>query len=180
MVEVEQKFRVEDTSPLRATLERWNARACGKVTQRDAYYNHPARDFGVTDEALRLRTVDGNTVITYKGPKQPGEVKTRREIELPLTRVEEWDDLLESLGFRQTAVVVKQRESWQLLHDTAQVVICFDQVERLGQFVEIEVVADPADVAEAQQTILDLAQVLGLVAVEPRSYLEMVLAGLTA
>jgi adenylate cyclase class 2 len=180
MVEVEQKFYVDDTTPLRETLARWNARAHGQVTQRDTYYNHPSRDFAATDEALRVRTVDDTTVVTYKGPKQPGSVKTRHEIELPVMSREGWDELLEALGFRPTAIVVKQRESWQLLHDTSQVTVSFDQVEGLGQFVEVEVVADPADVAEAQQTILDLANVWGLERVEPRSYLEMVLAGQSA
>jgi len=53
--------------------------------------------------------------------------------------------------------------------------VCLDDVERLGRFVEVEIVA-PADKKDAAQAVLlGVAGELGLTNVEPRSYLHMVL-----
>ena len=175
-LEVEQKFRVARQDQLRSAIASLNPQTMGVQTQRDVYYNHPARDFATTDEALRLRTVGDSTVVTYKGAKLPGPTKTRREIELPVVSAEGWDDLLEALGFRPTAVVAKQREAWQVVREGFLVEICCDQVEGLGTFAEIEVVAPPEQLAAAQQVVTTLAAQLGLQEPEGRSYLEMVLA----
>src|SRR5690606_38191638 len=87
-LEVEQKFRVARQDQLRSAIASLNPQTMGVQTQRDVYYNHPARDFATTDEALRLRTVGDSTVVTYKGAKLPGPTKTRREIELPVVSAE--------------------------------------------------------------------------------------------
>ena len=49
--------------------------------QVDTYFSHPARDFAATDEALRIRSIDQENFVTYKGPKLDATTKTRREID---------------------------------------------------------------------------------------------------
>lgn len=175
MVEIEQKFRVGETTRLRQALTEMKATPGRRATQRDTYFNHPSRDFATTDEALRLRANDGEAVLTYKGPREPGAVKIRRELELPVTSPDQWNELLELLGFRPVAEVAKERESWHLPRDMMHVEVCCDSVEGLGEFVEIEVLAEPVDIAEARGLVLELAEAFGLTAPEPRSYLELVL-----
>src|SRR6187401_1493860 len=82
--EVEQKHRVDDPAALAQRLAERGVMAGPPVVQTDCYYAHPARDFAATDEALRIRSVGGESFVTYKGPKLDAATKTRREIELPL------------------------------------------------------------------------------------------------
>ena len=84
MYEVELKYRVADVPEVEAALERLGASWHGTAEQVDRYFNHPSRDFAVTDEALRLRSTAVGVAITWKGPRLDATAKTRREIELPL------------------------------------------------------------------------------------------------
>ena len=70
MLEAEIKLMLDDATRERllARLESRGARLLGESRQCDEYFAHPSRDFARTDEALRLREVDGALRITYKGP----------------------------------------------------------------------------------------------------------------
>ena len=74
------------------------------VEQVDRYFNHPARDFGVTDEAFRIRSVGDANCVTYKGPRIDSVTKTRREIEVSFAEgsdaASQMTDIWQSLGFR--------------------------------------------------------------------------------
>src|SRR3954462_7695005 len=82
--EVEQKFALDDSAAVEAKLAVLGAIEMEAVEQVDRYFNHPARDFGQTDEALRLRPVGELNFVPYKAPKLAATTKTRRELELPL------------------------------------------------------------------------------------------------
>ena len=63
-IEVEQKYRIADRSAIVSSVASLRAIAEPAVTQVDTYYAHPARDFAVTDEALRIRRVGAANFIT--------------------------------------------------------------------------------------------------------------------
>ncbi|MBU6283640.1 class IV adenylate cyclase, partial [bacterium] len=147
----------------------------GEHRQSDVYLAHPARDFAATDEALRLRLDDATLRITYKGRKLDPPRKTREEIEFPLaTDLPTASLLLERLGFRPVATVVKRRVEWRL-PGPGDAVVSIDEVDGLGLFCEVEVAAeDPTAGREA----LDRALLrLGLEDATPiaESYLELLL-----
>lgn len=175
-LEIEQKFPVDDADGLLARLKALGANELPVVEQRDTYYNHPSRDFRITDEALRIRRTGEKAVVTYKGPKLNAVVKTRPEIELPLAEPEAWPALLEALGFREVATVCKVRRRFALSRTPFEVELTIDRVEGVGQFAEVEIVADEAQMALAQQTIETLAAELGLREPEKRSYLSLLMA----
>lgn len=182
MLEVELKFPLDDSSfggagSLRERLAALGAAEKGVVVQSDAYYNHPARDFAQTDEALRIRTVGSESFVTYKGPKQGGVAKTRFEIELPLAAdtAEGWDDILLRLGFRAVATVTKTRTLFELQRDGRAFELTIDEVDGLGVFAEVETLADEASRDAAERAVLALAAELGLTQQERRSYLELLL-----
>ncbi|MFB6194588.1 MAG: class IV adenylate cyclase [Haloplanus sp.] len=137
MYEVELKVRAEHEG-VRKRLSDLDATAAGTVTQVDTYYDAPHRDFGETDEALRLRHEEGSdgatTRITYKGPLVEAASKTRREVETGVEDGETMDDILDCLGFDPAAVVEKERERYRLDGYT----VTLDTVADLGEFVEIE------------------------------------------
>ncbi|NOY43556.1 MAG: class IV adenylate cyclase [Planctomycetes bacterium] len=178
--EVEQKFRVADTESIHRAMADRDISPRDTVTQVDTYYAHPVRDFAATDEALRIRRVGEENVVTYKGPKIDATTKTRQEIELAIAAgqqgAEQAGQLLEALGFRRVADVSKVRQTYCLEQEGQSVEIAVDNIEGLGSFVELEIVAEGEQALDpARQTIATLATELGLAKVERRSYLELLL-----
>lgn len=182
--EVELKFPVTDLAALEARLTALGALWDAPLEQRDCYFAHPCRDFAQTDEALRIRQIGTQCLVTYKGPKIDRATKTRREIELPLSDApsgfKRWTELLESLGFRTVAEVRKRRRPGHLRWEDAKIEIALDQVDEVGTFVELELIADSQSLEAAQARILSLSATLGLAAAERRSYLELLLGLRTA
>lgn len=174
--EVEQKHRVDVPDALIQTLAERGASLGPSIEQADTYFAHPCRDFAQTDEALRIRMVAGDGVVTFKGPKLDATTKTRREIELPITGNErEWTELFTSLGFQPVAVVRKSRRPFELTHDGKIVHGAWDEVAGVGTFVELELSADQLSLDSARATIISLANDLQLGPSERRSYLELLL-----
>jgi adenylate cyclase class 2 len=180
MLEIEMKFPVADFAPIEARLKQWGTTAQPAIEEADHYFNAPDRDFAKTDEAFRLRCIGTANRITYKGPKHGGPTKARTEIELAIAAgtdtADQFRRLVQHLGFRPTAIVKKRRIIHEFVRDGFNMQACLDDVETLGKFVEIEIVAPPEQKERAQGVLLHIVHELGLPASEPRSYLEMVLA----
>jgi adenylate cyclase class 2 len=179
MLEIEQKFVVTDFRPLEAKLRSWKAAPGKTVEEADHYFNAPDRDFAKTGEAFRMRCVGAQSWLTYKGPKRTGPVKIRTEIELPLAEgekvAEEFRFLLQCLGYRFVAVVRKKRTPWSFQRDGFAMTLCCDVVEGLGNFAEVEVMAEDDQADAARDLVAKVAGELGLTQLETRSYLRMVL-----
>ena len=76
--EVELKFAVANLPAFAKRLIDLDIPIAPVEEETDVYFAHPARDFAVTDEALRLRQKGAEGYITYKGPKIDPTTKTRR------------------------------------------------------------------------------------------------------
>jgi adenylate cyclase class 2 len=180
VLEVEMKFPVADFAALERRLAEWGARADAPRTDADHYVNAPDRDFGRTDEALRLRRTGSANCVTYKGPKRDAQTKTRTEIEVPLADGDAAADgflrILTHLGYGLVAVVRKRRRIFHLEWASFPLEVCLDEVEGLGPFVELETLTPEDRLDEARTVVLRLAAALGLTASERRSYLELLLA----
>jgi adenylate cyclase, class 2 len=183
MYEVEQKHLVSDESHLFERLAERGVQVGPRVEQVDRYFAHPCRDFSKTDEALRIRTVGDQSFVTFKGPKIDTTTKTRHEIELPLDAGDrdgtQFGELLESLGFKPVAVVKKRRRKFEIASGGRKVEGALDEVEHVGQYVELELIAEQSGLDEAKRIIATLATELQLGSVERRSYLEMLLENLS-
>lgn len=180
MFEVEQKVRVAHDR-VELHLREAGAERETSVQQRDTYFQHPERDFASTDEALRVRMEsereDSNDVsvrLTYKGPRLEGEGKIREEHETDVADEEALTRILEGLGCTPVATVTKHRTVFQL----GEARICLDEVEDVGEFVEIEFESETDNVEAAVEKVHEIAATLGIgdLETEPRTYLEMVLS----
>jgi len=179
MFEVEVKVRAEhDAVELR--LERLDADRAGEVIQADTYYDAPHREFGETDEALRIRRErrpgeEADSRITYKGPLVDEVSKTREEVETGVADGDRLGAILEHLGFDPVATVEKSRERYAVDGYT----VTLDDVTGLGEFVEVEREVAAGDVETAREGAFDLVDRLGLDADEGirTSYLGMLLDG---
>lgn len=177
--EVEQKFAVENLKALEQQLLALGVTIGPAQLQVDRYFAHPSRDFAKTDEALRIRSMGDDNVITYKGPRFKSETKSRREIELPLSPqaagLNEFTALLEALGFTRVAEVRKHRRHGTIYHAGREVALALDEVDQVGSFCELELCCDEQGLAAAQETIIALAKQLGLSNPLQSSYLGMLL-----
>jgi adenylate cyclase class 2 len=177
--EVELKFPLGAAEPLRSRLLALGAVARDREYHVDRYFHHPCRDFHQTDEALRIR-VDGIGVsLTYKGPKIDEATKTRREQQVRFsggeTEAQKLADLLNALGFRQARTIRKHRDLFDLVWEGRRIEIALDNVADLGSFVELESCCSADDVAGTRESVQRLADLLGLVGSERKSYLELLL-----
>ncbi len=173
MLEIELKVQVPDLVPVRERLLKIGAQMTEKTGEHDIYYNAPHRDFAITDEALRVRYSNDRTIITYKGARRRDLVfKAREELNVIVDEGLAFEQLLDRIGFRKTAVVDKVREYYS--YDNTS--IALDDVAGLGSFVEIEVMKTESDLS-GTDIINDIAEKIG-VRGEPilTSYLELILA----
>jgi adenylate cyclase, class 2 len=173
MLEIELKVRVPSLDPVRRQLIGHNARFLGRVHEHDIYYNAPHRDFGKTDEAVRIRYTGDHAVITYKGAKTGSSgLKAREELNTAVESGDVFEAILDRLGFTRTAEVNKWRENYQI----GNAAISLDSVDELGTFVEIEVMSEGNEKAASTQ-IDAVSKEIGVQG-EPivDSYLELLLA----
>jgi adenylate cyclase class 2 len=173
MLEIELKVRVDSLDPIRQNLNARHAEFQGKQHEHDIYYNAPHRDFGTTDEALRVRYTDGPALVTYKGKKlREYGLKAREELNTTVESGEVFEQILSRLGFTKTNEVNKWRENYRLENAS----FALDLVEGLGTFVEIEIMTENNG-ADATARIQKFAKEMGING-EPilASYLELVLA----
>jgi adenylate cyclase class 2 len=173
MLEIELKVRIPSLDPIREQLTKKHAQSCGRVHEHDIYYNAPHRDFGITDEAVRVRYTDDHAVVTYKGPKiKKYGLKAREELNFAVESGEAFETMLARLGFTRTTEVNKWRETFRLGTAT----ISLDTVDELGTFAEIEVIT--GDEAENPTALIEkIAKEIGADG-EPilASYLELLLS----
>ncbi|WP_321508412.1 class IV adenylate cyclase [uncultured Methanoregula sp.] len=172
MLEVELKVRVPAHDPIRKRLTSQKAVSCGRLHEHDIYYNAPHRDFGKTDEAVRVRYTDDHAVVTYKGPKiKKFGLKAREELNFAVESGTAFETMLVRLGFTKTTEVNKWRENYKL--GTAS--ISLDTVDELGTFAEIEVIIEDEN-SDPSAQIDKIAKEIGAVG-DPilASYLELLL-----
>ena len=103
---------------------------------------------------LRVRIESGKSLLTFKGPVQPSQMKLRDEIETVVGDGETLIRCLEQLGYRVWFRYQKYRQEYSL----GDVIIAVDETP-VGVFVEIE---------GGEQGITDAARVLGRT---PQDYL---------
>ena len=171
MIEVEVKAKIDDFKEMEEKLENIGAVKSKTEFQEDIYFASPIVDFAQTDEALRIRTTNNNTFITYKGPKLNDKAKTRKEVEMTIENSEKATDIFTEIGFREVRTVRKNRQYYT--YENFE--ISLDDVEGLSPYMEIEIALDDSeDYSQAQDEIFKLFEKLGITdGFERTSYLEL-------
>lgn len=171
MIEVEVKAKIDSFEEMEKRLENLGAIKSKKEFQEDIYFASPIVDFAQTDEALRIRTTNNNTFITYKGPKLNKDAKTRKEVEMSIESAGKAKDIFEEIGFKEVRTVRKNRQYYT--YENFE--ISLDDVEGLNPYMEIEIsLEDGNDYDYAQKSIFELFEKLGITeGFERTSYLEL-------
>lgn len=157
-LEIEAKLRVTDLAEVRRRLRAAAAHADGELLEVNRYFDTADHALLSRDSGLRVRTTASvwqnqtRHVVTYKGPRQAGELKRREEIEFEVSDADLAGQLLANLGYQPELSFEKRRETWSL--GGCEVVL--DELPLLGSFVEIE--GPSADAIEAVRRILGLGE----------------------
>lgn len=177
-VEAEIKVKVGDLHAVTRKVKALGGFFLYEEEHVDTYFNHPARDFKTTDEALRLRRAGSSIRLTYKGPKLSLKSKTRFELEVGVSSFEGVYEVLRALGFTVLATIKKKRQAFKL----SDLNVYADEVEGLGSYVELEAIIPSREgVAKAEGLLLEAIRKLDLPFNEAttKSYLELYLEALS-
>ncbi|MFW9789004.1 MAG: class IV adenylate cyclase [Candidatus Thorarchaeota archaeon] len=159
--EVEVKAIITDSEEMKQRLLDIGAEMLNSEIQIDTYYDHPCRSFQETDEAIRVRTrrplddqeldtTRSQNELTYKGPKVDKKTKTRLEYSVGIDKTDAVSSILQSLDFKPVAVVTKKR----IFFDLRDITISVDDVEQVGQFLELESIVHKKDEMESAKSLI--------------------------
>ena len=145
MIEVEVKLPVEDLNEIKRKLVKIGFEESSFIEERDTYFDNQQGDIRANDEALRVReTKDHRTgkiraQINFKGKRLDAGTMTREELETGVENGEISRKILQAIGYITVAPeVIKER----IMLRRESVTACLDNVRGLGEFLELEILAD--------------------------------------
>lgn len=141
---VEIKARCRDLAHARGLIQGWGAKLLGRETQTDIFYRVPKG-------RLKLRTSSAERLlIGYQRPDTAGPKHCVVDL-YPVEHPQLLDAVLTArLGVR--VIVRKDRERWLL----GNVKFHLDRVEKLGEFIEIEILGKRGvDSVESLRTVCE-------------------------
>jgi adenylate cyclase class 2 len=134
-IESEVKLRMPGPSEARALVEGIGATPSRpRHFEDNQLFDDAQASLRASGCALRLRRTVSAGIITYKGPRLPGEgVKSRPEYEVTVGDADAAERILEALGYRKAFRYQKYRQSFRWRD--AEIVI--DETP-IGTFLEVE------------------------------------------
>ena len=189
MIEVEIKLplrrqeKTEDTGRIAEVLCSMGFRKAARFRQRDTYFDNEAGEIRGGGKALRIRETEDlmkgivTAELNFKGPRMDQVSMTRQELETEVGQAETGRRILAALGFSPVLPeVVKERTEYRREEITA----ALDRVEGLGDFLELEIMAD--EETENGKVLQKLEELLGELGYQmgdtvTRSYLSMLQQG---
>ena len=189
MIEVEIKLplrrqeKTEETGRIAEVLCSMGFRKAARFRQRDTYFDNAAGEIRGGGKALRIRETEDlmkgivTAELNFKGPRMDQVSMTRQELETEVGQAETGRRILAALGFSPVLPeVVKERTEYRREEITA----ALDRVEGLGDFLELEILAD--EETENGKVLQKLEELLGELGYQmgdtvTRSYLSMLQQG---
>lgn len=155
--EIEVKFPLKNQQKVVSFLNSHAKKIVTNDFQRDSYFTPPHRHFLSVEypyEWLRLRESVKGIFLNYKH-FYPENKKINDYCDEFETKVDTLiiKKIFESLNFKELVVVEKNRNSWMF----KDVEISIDDIKKLGQFIELEIMThfdDPKQAKEYLYTLL--------------------------
>ena len=189
MIEVEiklplrQQENADESGRIAEVLCGMGFRKTARFRQRDTYFDNAAGEIRGGGKALRIRETEDlirgvvTAELNFKGPRMDQVSMTRQELETEVGQAETGRRILAALGFSPVLPeVVKERTEYRRKEITA----ALDRVEGLGDFLELEILAD--EETENGKVLQKLEELLGELGYQmgdtvTRSYLSMLQQG---
>lgn len=140
--EIEVKVAIPDIRAFRRRLRALGARTGRRVHEFNVVFDTKDSRLRGRDELLRLRTNDGQGVVTFKGPSissagaRRAVYKVRKEVEFRVSDAGAARELLAALGYRESFRYEKYRSQLRLSR-AADAHVYLDETP-IGAFLEIE------------------------------------------
>jgi adenylate cyclase class 2 len=115
----------------------------------DRLYDNSNHQLQSARSTLRIRRDGSRGILTFKGPVQPGPVKTREEIETGVGDVEAMTGIVTALGYAPFFRAQKYREEFEV-PGTTVAKVALDETP-MGVYVEIE--AEVETIAECTRSM---------------------------
>ena len=159
--------------------------------KEDAYWYPVQPNAAVPRFGVRVRKeTDGTaqaqqTWVTYKTKEVRAGIEVNTEREFAVSDAAVFEELLQALGLAVGAHKHKKGWAWQYADAEPPITIELTEVEHLGTFVELEILADndaPETIAAARTRLLSLLHKIGIdeCRIEARYYTEMLKKGSAA
>lgn len=165
MIEVEVKLRVNNLQDVEAGLAEQGFHTEKVLQETDIYFDSDAGRIRTGGQALRVRKIvncesgEELSVMTFKGAKIDTVSMARQELETTVGSGDVAVGILNAIGYHPVEPRVVKTRRLMLCRD---VCACLDNVEGLGTFLELEVMAeDEAGRPEALEKIEKLLGCLG-------------------
>ena len=154
-------MRLKDKDTLLAQLEAVGGKPVAKIKEMNTYFDTGEGNLKAADEGLRIRVEDFGegkikTILTHKGPRAHGKLKSRSENEAEVLSAKDTAEVLGALGYTPVLSFEKHRERWEV--DGCRVEI--DELPYLGSYVEIEGPSDEIVMAVRDKLNLNDAPLL--------------------
>ncbi|MBI4262503.1 class IV adenylate cyclase [Candidatus Uhrbacteria bacterium] len=163
-MEIEVKARLKDKNGVEKKLIALGCSFSVPKTQDDTVWTAMVgslKTFLSNDAFFRIRIQNCSKVIlTAKRPKtKTGQASlVKHEYEVVVDSADEARGILKLMGLHEAVQVVKVRRTAKY----KEYVICLDEVEKLGDFIEIEKFGEKESAQKTQNEMLGLLQELGI------------------
>lgn len=135
MTEIEVKIEIKDIDKLKVKITSLGAiLAKSRYLEENTLYDFPSQLLYAQRQALRLRTENKKTFLTFKGPPQKSrKFKIRKEYESEIKSAKNMKQILKELGLVPTFGYKKHRSVYR----KHSLKICLDETP-IGNFIELE------------------------------------------
>ncbi|MDP4039670.1 MAG: class IV adenylate cyclase [Candidatus Pacearchaeota archaeon] len=169
-VEVETKIKVKDIKEARKKIKKI-ARFVKKEKKVDDYFSLEYFDY--PEKSLRTRHRGKKIEVNFKQRKgYSGGVHAKEEVQFFVSDLDGFFNLINDFGFRNWMHKEKTTELYQTKN---KVNIELNNVDKLGWFIEVEVLCNKKDIMEARKKVINVRRRLGysMKDVEKRGYTKM-------
>lgn len=159
MNEVEVKARVKELAKLEKELSKLGIKFGTRIQQNDTVYSTGDWNFAEYTNGrniLRLRREDGKIMFTLKRPGK-NELDSI-EHEVAISDMEQMEKILGYLGYQEEVRVSKYRRRAKY----KGLEICLDEVEDLGNFIELEKLTLEKNTEAIQEELFKILESWGI------------------
>jgi adenylate cyclase class 2 len=164
MNEIEIKVKIDDKDKFKNKLKNLGCILSIPFKQED--YVFVSKDIigdntGPGDIIIRIRKENGKNKLTLKQKKQ--NIVESKEIEFEVSDLKKAKDFILTLGYKEHVIVKKTR----IKTSYKDYEICIDDVEKLGTFIEVEVMTDEEEKAlHYEKEMMNFIKSLGISTIE--------------
>jgi adenylate cyclase, class 2 len=135
-LETEIKIRISGVPAIRGRVRKLGFRIhARRVFESNVILDTSGQGLGAKGELIRIRRAGGKSIVTYKGPPQGGQHKSREEIETAVANPEALEIIFARLGFHPVFRYEKYRTEYS--RPGKRGVITVDETP-VGDYLEIE------------------------------------------